>query len=227
MGVRGKQWFSKDPREVEHCGTMNRNWENKRVLHRLNKAELAFIVTVTEGFTLNHKSVIKDDMTKTVLILTEWEALCAYLLFCPTVPGNLLGRLESASLGSYPGLPFLTSNFLLPILFRSFPPHARTHACAHRNTHMFTLIPKLSPGSLPRLTVFTRGQIFLQNAHGRPFNLRCVSSYQLPPSSPNLSPAHLQIKSLWTLSTANIIHLFNLHSWVLHMLLELNTHEIV
>lgn len=77
-------------------------------------------------------------------------------LLVATVPGDLLGRLESASLGFSLGLPFLTSNLLPPVLFPVLTPpptaahriHTETRTCLHTLTHT----PSLCPGALPRST---------------------------------------------------------------------------
>lgn len=137
-------------------------------------------------------------------------------MLCPTVPGDLLGSTESAFLGFYLGLPFLTSNFLLPILFPAPPhspaPHTTAHAHARRNLHMlpctYMLTLTLSGHCLDSL--YSRGQIFLPIAHGSPFDLRYASGYKMPLSSSNLPPTHLQIKSLWVTSAANTIHIYDL-----------------
>lgn len=52
--VTEKQWISKSSREFENGGVMSRKWEAQRVLHCLNNAELAFIVTVTKDIKSNH-----------------------------------------------------------------------------------------------------------------------------------------------------------------------------
>ena len=46
VGIRDKQWFSKDPKDLEYYSTMNINREVKRLLHCLNRVELAFIESV-------------------------------------------------------------------------------------------------------------------------------------------------------------------------------------
>lgn len=92
-------------------------------------------------------------------MVLQWLYLCYLterlghpcLWLCSAVPGDLLGRVESAFLGSYLSLPFLTSNLLLPILFPSSQPHAATHARAHRNTRM---PPHVRTHSPPRVTTF-------------------------------------------------------------------------
>ena len=93
-------------------------------------------------------------MSKTVLILTGRVALYACLVLCPAVLWWVACKAWSASLGSYLGLPFLTSNLLLSILSPRLPPHTTAHARAHRCTCSHSH-PVSHPGPLPRMHVFT------------------------------------------------------------------------
>lgn len=172
-------------------------------------------------------------------------AQCSVLLFS----GEQLVRLESASLGSYLGLPFLTSNLLLSILSPRLPPHTTAHARAHGCTcshshpvshlgplpwmHVFTLTSHLSPGSpptdapvhthIPSLTWVPLQTVFLWANLPAKCSQEAIQSKLcfLLPFSPKMPSTHLQMKSPGALSIANIIHLLDPHNLVLHMLLEL------
>lgn len=164
---------------------------------------------------------MKGAITKTVYIYWPGRLWWPYLLLCPPVCGDLLGRVEEASLGFYPGLPFLTSNVLLPIVSSS---HPTTHAPTHRNTHIH--IPARSLGALPRSTVFPWANLSAKFSEESIWPKICffisngIFFIKPAPHSPSN-------KISLGLICSKCHSPFQPHSWVFRMLLELNKYEIV
>lgn len=210
--VREKQWLFKGSNELETCGTVDSNGDAKRVLPYLNKTELAFMVALTADIRYDHRWVRQRGFTR--LHLRELTvgfrvfALCSVLLSLVTC-----WELLNQPLAFYPGLPFPTSNLLLPILFPGCHPTTHQYTCmctqqhAQVHTHSHTHIPSLM-WRTPQLTAFMRVNLPAKCSQQA---IWLKMRFLIPNTIVFIKPAppHLRIKSLWSSSAAKIIHFFN------------------
>lgn len=146
---------------------------------------------------------MKGAITKTVCIFTDRGGYggltcCSVLLSVVTCLEGLKKPLWGFTRVSH----FSLAMSYYPLFPAPTPPHTHLRTETHTYTYLHSHL-----GHCPD-RLYSHGQIFLQNSHGSPFDLKYVSLYQMAFSSSNLPPTHLQIKSLWVPSIANVFHLF-------------------
>ena len=134
-----------------------------------SSTELPFTVTCTKGVKSHRKAVAEGDVPETILTPAA-RGGCVSSPFARSGCAQRPRRTGSPTSHSQP----------------SCRPQTLPHTRAHRETHMFTHSPAWGVAQIAH--THARGQIFLQNARGGPFNLKCVCFLKKIPNATFIKP---------------------------------------